>query len=105
MHHSPLQMLNSYLIKGDRPSLLSCLFYEPRLQYRVNQSGSAKETVSSKISENIEMLVCFICMGTQTLAYEKQGHATIASLVAKFRGCTHVKSHTPPTKLACGGVP
>ena len=98
MHHSPLKMLNSFLIKGESPSLLSCLFYEPRLRYIANQSGSAKETVSSKISENIEMLVCFICMGTKTLAYEKQGHATIPSLVAKFRGCRHVKSHTPPTK-------
>ena len=29
------------------------------------QSGSAKETVSLKIGENVEMLVCFICMGTQ----------------------------------------
>ena len=65
MHHSPSQMLNSYLIKGERPSLSSHLFYEPRLPYIANQSGSAKETVSSKIGENIEMLVCFICMGTQ----------------------------------------
>ena len=32
-----------------------------------NQSGSAKETVSPKISENIEMLVCFICVGTQDM--------------------------------------
>ena len=30
-----------------------------------NQSESAKETVSPKIGKNIEMLVCFICMGTQ----------------------------------------
>ena len=29
MHHSPPQMLNSYLIKGERPSLSSRLFYEP----------------------------------------------------------------------------
>ena len=41
------------------------LFYEPRSRYIANQSGSAKETVSPKIGENIEMLVCFICMGTQ----------------------------------------
>ena len=34
-------------------------------RYIANQSGSAKETVSPKIGENIEMLVCFICMGTQ----------------------------------------
>ena len=40
-----------------RPSLSLCLFYEPRLQYIANQSGSGKETV--------EMLVCFICLGTQ----------------------------------------
>ena len=53
MHHSPPQMLNSYLIKF------------LRLRYIANQSGSAKETVSPKIGENIEMLVCFICMGTQ----------------------------------------
>ena len=65
MYHSPLQMLNSYLIKGERPSLPSRLFYEPRSQYIVNQSGSAKETVSPKIGKNIEMLVRFIYMGTQ----------------------------------------
>ena len=65
MHYSPPQMLNSYLIKGERPSLLLHLFYEPRSPYIANQSGFAKETVSPKIGENIEMLVCFICMGTQ----------------------------------------
>ena len=65
MRHSPPKMLNSYLIKGERPSLSSRLFYEPRSRYIANQSGSAKETVSPKIGENIEMLVCFICMGTQ----------------------------------------
>ena len=65
MCHSPPQMLNSYLIKGERPSLSSRLFYEPRSRYIANQSGSAKETVSPKIGENIEILVCFICMGTQ----------------------------------------
>ena len=65
MHHSPPEMLNSYLIKGERPSLSLHLFYEPQSRYIVNQSGSAKETVSPKIDENIEMLVCFICMGTQ----------------------------------------
>ena len=67
MHHSALQMLNSYLIKGERPSFSLHIFYEPRSWYIdiANQSGSAKETVSSKIGENIEMLVCFICMGTQ----------------------------------------
>ena len=58
-------MLNSYLIKGERPSLSSRLFYEPQACYLVNQSESAKETVSPKIGENIEMLVYFICMGTQ----------------------------------------
>ena len=31
----------------------------------MNQNESAKETVSPKIEENIEKLVCFICMGTQ----------------------------------------
>ena len=65
MHHSPPEMLNSYLIKGERPSLSSRLFYEPRSRYIANQSGSAKETVSPKIGKNIEMLVCFIYMGTQ----------------------------------------
>ena len=58
-------MLNSYLIKGERPSLSLHLFYEPRSPYIANQSGFAKETVSPKIGENIEMLVCFICMETQ----------------------------------------
>ena len=57
-------MLNLYSIKGERPNL-SCLFHEPRSQYTANQSGSAKETVSPKIGENNEMLVCFIYMGTQ----------------------------------------
>ena len=66
MHHSPPQMLNSYLIKGERPRLSSRLFYEPRLRYIVNQSGFAKETVRPKIGENIEMLVCFICMEHKT---------------------------------------
>ena len=42
-------------------------FYEPWSQYIANQSGSAKVTVSPKIGENIELLVCFICMGTQGL--------------------------------------
>ena len=64
-HHSPLQKLNSYLIKEERTGLSSHPFYEPRSRYIANQSGSAKETVSSKIGENIEMLGCFICMGTQ----------------------------------------
>ena len=59
------KMLNSYLIKGERPSLSSHLFYGPPLRYIANQSGSAKETVSPKVGKNIEMLVCFICMGTQ----------------------------------------
>ena len=39
-------------------------FYEPRSWYIANQSGSAKETVSPKIGENIDMLVYFICVGT-----------------------------------------
>ena len=41
-----------------RPSLSSRLFYEPQLQYE-------KETVSPKIGENIEMLVCYFFWGTQ----------------------------------------
>ena len=60
MHHSPPQMLNSYLIKGDRPSLSLCLFYEPQSWYIANHGGSAKETVSLKIGKNIEMLVLFV---------------------------------------------
>ena len=48
-----------------RPSLSLRLFYEPRSQHIANHSGSAKETVSLKIGENIEMLVCFIFMETQ----------------------------------------
>ena len=48
------------------PIFLSArLFYEPRSRYITNQSGSAKETVSQKIDENIKMLVCFICTRTQ----------------------------------------
>ena len=65
MCHSPPQMFNSCLIKGERSSLSLRLFYEPRSRYIANQSGSAKATVSPKIGENIEMLVCFICMGPQ----------------------------------------
>ena len=66
MHYSPPQMLNSYLIKGERPSLSSRLFYEPRSRYVANQSESELETVSPKIGENIEMLVCFIVWGHKT---------------------------------------
>ena len=65
MHHSPPQMLNSYLIKRERPSLSPCLFCEPRSRYIANQSGSAKDTVGPKIGKNIEMLVCCICMRTK----------------------------------------
>ena len=65
MHHSPPQMLNSYLIKRERPNLSLCLFYEPQSQYIVNQSGTAKETVSPEIGKNNETLFCFICMETQ----------------------------------------
>ena len=35
---------------------------------------------------------------SQASAYEKQGRATIARLVTKFRGYRRVKSRTPPTK-------
>ena len=65
MHHSLPQMLKSYSIKGERPSLSLHLFYAPWLWYIANQSGSPKETASPKIGKNIEMLVCFICIGTQ----------------------------------------
>ena len=65
MDHSPLQMLNSYLIKGERPSSSSRLLYEPGSRYIANQSWSTKETVSLKIGENIKMLDCFICIATQ----------------------------------------
>ena len=58
-------MLNSYLIKGERPSLSSRLFYEPQWQYIANQSVSIKETVSLKFGKNIEILVCFNYIGTQ----------------------------------------
>ena len=64
MQHSPPQMLNSYLIKAEGRNLSSYLFYEPRPRYIANQSGPAKETVRLRIRENIEMLVCFICVGT-----------------------------------------
>ena len=69
MYHSLPQMLNFYLIKGERPSL--SFFMSLNCGITANQSGSVKETVSPKIGENIEMLVCFICMGTQdrTLIY------------------------------------
>ena len=36
------------------------------VKFLLNQMReSAKGTVSPKIGENIEMLICFICMGTQ----------------------------------------
>ena len=41
------------------------LFYEPRLRYIVNQTGSVKEAVSAKIGETIEMLAFFICVVTE----------------------------------------
>ena len=47
------------------PSLSLLLLYEHRLWYIANQSGSVKETVSWKIGKNIEMLLSFICTGTQ----------------------------------------
>ena len=65
MNHSPVQILNSYLIKGERPNLSSRLFYECCLWFITNESRSAKETASLKTGKNIEMLVCFVCMGTQ----------------------------------------
>ena len=55
-----------FLIKGERSSLSSRLFYEPQSRYIANQSGSAKETVSPKIGENIEMLVCLFVWGHKT---------------------------------------
>ena len=39
---------------------------EPQSQYIAKQNGSTKETVSPKIGENIEMLVCFICTRHKT---------------------------------------
>ena len=63
MHHSPPQMLNSYLIKREESSLLSRLFYEPRSWNIANQSGSAKETARPKIGQNIEMLSLFYLHG------------------------------------------
>ena len=60
MHHHPLQIPNSYLLKGERQSLSSQLFHEPRSHYIANQRGYPKETVSPKIDKNIEMLVCLI---------------------------------------------
>ena len=37
-------------------------------------------------------------MFEQASAYEKQGRATIARLVTKFRGYRRAKNCTPPTK-------
>ena len=48
-----------------KPSLSLHLSDESQSWYITNQSGSAKETFSLKIGEKIEMLVCFICVGTQ----------------------------------------
>ena len=65
MHHSPPQMLNSYLIKGEAKFVIVSTS-EPQSQYIAKQNGSAKETVSPKIGENIEMLICFICTRHKT---------------------------------------
>ena len=68
MHHSPLPANVKFLLNQRREAkFVIAYFYEPRSWYIdiANQSGSAKETVRSKIGENIEMLVCFICMATQ----------------------------------------
>ena len=52
-------------------------FYEPQSQYIANQSGSVKETVSWKIGKNIEMLVCFICLGTLRKDFDVNHHYQI----------------------------
>ena len=64
---APLSSANVKFLLNQRKEakFVIASFYEPRSRYIANESGSAKETVSSKIDENIEMLVCFICMGTQ----------------------------------------
>ena len=63
---APLSADVKFLLNQRRETkFIIASFYEPRSQYIANQNGSAKETVSPKIGENIEMLVCFICMGTQ----------------------------------------
>ena len=56
---------NAPLSSVERPSLSLHLFYEFQLRYIANQIGSAKKIDCPNIGENIEMLVCFICMGTQ----------------------------------------
>ena len=62
MFYFPLKKL--YIVRSIitklKPSLSLRLFYEPRSQYIANQSGSAKETVSPKTGENIEMFVLFV---------------------------------------------
>ena len=64
---APLSSANVKFLLNQRreAKFVVASFYEPRLRYIANQSESAKETVSQKIGENIEKLVCFICMGTQ----------------------------------------
>ena len=64
---APLSSADTKFLLNQRreAKFVSNLFYEPRSRYIANQSGSAKETVSPKIDENIEMLIRFICMGTQ----------------------------------------
>ena len=43
-------------------------------------------------------------MMMQASAYEKQGCATIARLVTKFRAYRRMKNRYKPTKYAYGGV-
>ena len=92
------------------------LFYEPSLQHKANQSGSAKETVSPNIGKNIKMLVCFICMGTQVTCGEgtktfnyvvswKMKKAYICTsaipMVINFGRVVTYGQKAPHTKLRC----
>ena len=54
-----------FLLIQRREAKFSTTSFFTRLQYIVNQSRSAKETVNLKIDQNIEMLACFICMVMQ----------------------------------------
>ena len=66
-------------------------------------SQMRKETVDIEIlvtsrNGDRKIMQSIRLMSRQALAYEKQGCATIACLVTKYRGYRHVKSHRPPPK-------
>ena len=87
-----------------------CLFTKPPLLGPTPNSPK-KFKMSKKFKKRLELSSFYtsvpkdmIISYTRASAYEKQGCATIARLITKFRNYRRVKSRTPPSKYACGGV-